>query len=188
MLAVADGVGGRAGGAVAAQMVADAAFRLAGDPKPFLADRLGWLAALDSEIERHPSAGETAAVVAVLTETQVSGIAVGDSAAWHIGPGHAFTVLSAGSEPKPWLGSGAPVSRAFDLSLTEPGWLLLATDGLLKYATPPAIRDVVRTAPFQEIPPRLLELVRRPSSGYIDDVAVIAAKWEQGDERQQERE
>lgn len=175
IVAVADGVGGRAGGAAAAEVVTTSAAVL--DPLAFLANPMAWVAAVDFEIGRHPLAGESTAVVAVLAEDgSTKGVAVGDSAAWWI-DATGVAVLSAGSESKPWLGWGAPSARSFTLPTPMNGVLLLATDGLLKYASPEAIRSVVRAAPFDTAPKRLIELVRLPSGGFHDDLAVVVVKW-----------
>ena len=57
------------------------------------------------------------------------------------------------------------------------GTLLLATDGLVKYTSREAIREAAGTAPFDELPRRLIDLVRPPSGRLPDDVAVIAVRF-----------
>jgi serine/threonine protein phosphatase PrpC len=167
-------------------MVADAAKALADRSAEFLADAWGWLSRLDEAISRDATAGETTAVVGVLRDDGVFGLAVGDSAAWMI-RADTLRVLTRGSEPKPWLGWGAAGVMPFEVPTADLGCLLLATDGLVKYAKASAICEVVRTAPFEEIPKRLIDLARMPNGVLQDDVAVVVARWEPGDENQQER-
>ena len=132
---VADGVGGRFGGAQAAQCVVD------GIEKRFSRTKMrSWSAVLseiDEEIARNPEAGETTAVVAEVFERRggfhVRGAAVGDSVAW-IFDGEKFFDLTQNAVRKPFLGYGGAKITVFERKFS--GVLLLASDGISKYAAP----------------------------------------------------
>jgi serine/threonine protein phosphatase PrpC len=85
--------------------------------------------------------------------------------------------MTSGAGPKPWIGSGMARPVEFGKPINYMTWLLLATDGLVKYTSPEVICDVVRSTPLDEAPRRLIELVRYPTGRLPDDVAVIVARW-----------
>lgn len=76
---------------------------------------------------------------------------------------------------KPLIGSGAALPMPFFYNRTENGILLLATDGLLKYASAERIANVRRQQKQAEAARALTELVRYPSGALPDDVTVILA-------------
>lgn len=162
---VADGVGGRAGGAEAASALLGAVSREHETllPVPFLQEA-------DSELF---GVGETTAVLLRASEDRISGGAVGDSGAWLVGNGQ-HRVLSEVS--KPYLGSGAARPRPFRGAWELPT-LLLASDGLLRYTDPARIIKACSTDNLEQACQALLELVRLPLSGeYPDDVSIILVR------------
>jgi serine/threonine protein phosphatase PrpC len=170
---VTDGVGGRTGGAAAADAVVRAVEQLAAvmTTVPGPGELATWLSRLDREVPT----GETTVVVAALAPSGVTGVAVGDSVAWAIGPdGVADLAPHAGA--KPWIGSGVARPVPFARPGTA-GTVLLATDGLVKYTSREVIREAVSAASFDEVPRRLIDLVRPPSGRLPDDVAVIAVRF-----------
>jgi serine/threonine protein phosphatase PrpC len=173
---VADGVGGRAGGGAAADVVVQAVRELA-EQNPVKWDHTHWMAGLDRRMAESGTVGETTAVVARLSPLAVVGVAVGDSVAWWV-TADDWGELTAAAKPKPWMGFGAAVPVPFSRSLQHVGTLLLATDGLMKYTSVERIVEVVRATPFDDLPRALIELVRPPSGRLPDDVAVIVARWE----------
>ena len=174
---VADGVGGRGGGADAAGAVLEAVQALAARPDPHRWDRVRWLADLDRQMAESGMGGETTAVAVWLSALGPIGVAAGDSVAWWV-TADGWGDLTAAAKPKPWVGSGAAVPVPFGKPLQHVGTLLLATDGLTKYTPPERIVAVVRGTPFDDIPRSLIDLVRPPSGRLPDDAAVIAARWE----------
>lgn len=175
---VADGVGGRSGGAAAADAVVDAARELAAGHGSFLqmGGRAAWLRAIDHRLANSGAVGETTAVIAALTQLGPLGAAVGDSVAWWVSA-DGYGDLTRAAAPKPWIGSGMATPVEFGKPINHMTWLLLATDGLVKYNSPEVICDAVRSMPLDEAPRRLIELVRYPSGRLPDDVAVIVARW-----------
>ena len=174
---VADGMGGRSGGADAAEAVVNAVRELAERPDPHRWDHVRWMAELDRGMAESGAAGETTAVVVRLTDRGPVGVAVGDSVAWWV-TADEWCDLAAAAKPKPWVGSGGAVPIPFALRVRHQGALLLATDGLTKYTSAERIVTVIHTTPFDDIPLSLIEIVRPPSGRLPDDVAVIVARWE----------
>lgn len=152
VVALADGAGGTGGGELAAQAVIDA---VAEDHAS--ADFAALLADLDAD-PKGLGHGQTTAVVLRVTSEGVLGASVGDSGAWMIA-GENIIDLTGGQQRKPLLGSGCtPV--AFAGMSPRGATLLVASDGLLRYAKRAA----------------LLGLVRLPSGGLQDDVSIVLCR------------
>lgn len=84
---------------------------------------------------------------------------------------------------KPLLGSGAAVPVGFSATWTAgfsttwtPGTLLIATDGLFKYAPARRVAEIARGADLAAAAEALVEQVRLPSGGLQDDVAVVLCR------------
>lgn len=174
---VADGMGGRSGGAAAAEAVVSAVRELAERPDPHRWDRVRWMAELDQRMAESGTGGETTGVIVWLSALGPVGVAVGDSVAWWV-TRDGWGELTTTAKPKPWVGSGGSVPITFLKPLQYVGTLLLATDGLTKYTPAERVVSVIRTTPFDDIPLSLIELVRPPSGRLPDDVTVIVARWE----------
>ena len=174
LLVLADGAGGRAGGAAAATRLTAAARSRRGElfsqrltPSQFLLES-------DASLRADPDAGESTAIVALLLGDEVSGASVGDSAAWSLDE-EAWTDLTRSQVRKPLLGSGRAWPVPFGPRPRGSRRLLLASDGLFKYAPPSGIQALAATSPLADAPRALIELVRLPSGALQDDVAVIVA-------------
>jgi PPM family protein phosphatase len=179
VLAVADGAGGMGGGAAAAEAlissVAAAAEALASgalDPSALLIE-------IDQAARRDPQSkgGQCTAVIAIVRDSDVSGASVGDSGALQSLPSGSGAIedLTAGQQRKPLIGSGAAVPVSFRGSPLE-GTLLLATDGLLKYASWKRLTAALDHPVLDELPALLLALVRLPSGALQDDVGLIVCR------------
>src|SRR5262249_7442164 len=102
------------------------------------------------------------------------GASVGDSEAWLIGEDR-HVALTARQHAKPGLGTGMARPVPFRSRFTA-GTLLVATDGLFKYADADAICATARDSDPGAAASRLIELVR-PSAGTLpDDVALILCR------------
>lgn len=172
VLVLADGAGGRAGGAEAA----DGLIRRVGDRARALVSGAVHPAELlrevDATLAADPAAGETTAVVPVVSAGTVRGASVGDSGAWLVSPG-GVRDLTRSRIRKPMVGSGSACPVAFGPAALE-GRLLLASDGLLEYAPPERILAAALPPHGLEQAARaLIETVRYPSGALPDDVAVI---------------
>jgi serine/threonine protein phosphatase PrpC len=167
---VADGAGGTGSGAAAAAMACSiAAQRLrtggAGTPE----DWAKCLYEADQAVVR--TGGQCTAVVVEVSEGRIFGASVGDSGAWLL-MGKANIDLTENQHRKPLLGSDEAMPMAFG-PIALSGRLLIATDGLFKYATD---RDIAQRAigvSVSEAVARLIEGVRLRSGALQDDVAII---------------
>ncbi|MBA3465111.1 MAG: serine/threonine protein phosphatase [Deltaproteobacteria bacterium] len=160
VVALADGAGGTGNGAAAAQAVIDA-----------VAARQDWQA-LDEDPARLGH-GQTTAIVLTVDANGIEGASVGDSEAWLIGD--EVTELTARQVRKPLLGSGCmPVG--FAAGPIGTATLLVASDGLVRYAKQQDIARIARGADLVAAARALVELVRLPSGGLQDDVAVVLVR------------
>ena len=103
---------------------------------------------------------------------EIFGASVGDSGAWLIPQNGTHLDLTQGQQRKPFIGSGSAWSVPFRHQM-QGGSLLLATDGLLKYASAERIIETCRQHPTGSAAQRLIELVRCPSGALPDDVTLI---------------
>ncbi len=168
LLVLADGAGGTAGGAEAADIVLAAALALARQATPF--DCIQFLQQIDLQLQ---IVGETTAVIAVVHDGQISGASVGDSGAWLIEATRTLD-LTAQQRHKPLLGSGSAMPVAFGPQPFS-GRLLLASDGLLKYVPQQRISGLINDLAVDEAAAALIDAARLPSGALCDDIAVIVA-------------
>ena len=175
VLVVADGAGGMGGGAQAAQYACDRAMQLA---QLATAEACIWvdrLRAIDTELSVAEHGGQCTLVVAEVWNGQVVGASVGDSEAWLIGHGDTL-VLTEQQERKPLLGSGSARTRGFGPFWMR-GWrLLIASDGLFRFAARDKIAQRVRSTVFPQLPSLLTDLARLPNGELQDDVAIVVCE------------
>ena len=176
VLVVADGAGGRRGGKEAAVMAVELVRQKANE----LLDAdscVTLLQSMDQSISRDKAAGETTCAVAVVTEGEVYGASVGDSGVWSINES-GFVNLTERQSRKPFIGSGSAWPLLFECRRTRGGFLLLATDGLIKYTSSERIIASFRNQDASEIARKLIELVRYSSGALPDDITVIVAHYQ----------
>jgi serine/threonine protein phosphatase PrpC len=174
VLVVADGAGGLSGGAEAAEFVVHRLQELA-SPLCLSAEGLrDLLEKVDREMADLGTFGETTAVVVALSEKGIAGASVGDSGAWALSPSKADD-LTASQSRKPFIGSGRAIPVSFSRNEFA-GTLLLASDGLLKYASQQRIASVAQATDLNEGIQSLVALVRYPSGALPDDVAILLAR------------
>ena len=164
IVVVADGAGGTSNGAVAAQAIVDAVVADAPAPDACL---------VLSELDRQQH-GQSTAVILSICDGAIGGASVGDSGAWLVRE-HDVTDLTEHQDRKPLVGAGCrpvPLSPARLAGHT----LLIATDGLLRYALPTHIARVARGADLGAAANALIELVRLPGGQLQDDVAVVLCR------------
>ncbi len=179
VIAVADGVGGRAGGAAAAEAVMQLALVAAaksqsGSAPPSASAWCALLESFDRTAASDDMVGETTAVVATLSAGQIQGASVGDSAAWLVGKNQIRDV-TAGQSRKPFLGAGQAIVTPFAAPLGA-DTLLIATDGLFKYADRQTIASLARNTDLDAAAKSLIDAVRLRSGGLQDDVAVVLCR------------
>ena len=171
VLCVADGAGGRGGGAEAASMAVELVRQNASLLRN--ADSCAeTLRKIDAAIANDSVAGETTCVLVVATPEELFGASVGDSGVWMIPANGTHIGLSDAQQRKPFIGSGSAWPVPFRHSM-QVGSILLATDGLLKYTSAERIIAVCREHPTDVAAQQLIELVRYPSGALPDDVTII---------------
>jgi serine/threonine protein phosphatase PrpC len=175
VVVVADGAGGRGGGAQAAEAVIEAVARAVLAPVDFWrADT--WVEVLrraDAEVAAAGHGGESTAVVLAIGQT-VAGASVGDSAAWFFEPSGAIE-LTRGQQRRPMIGSGAAAVTPI-AGHARGGTLLLASDGFAKYAPAGKAAAVAMGPDLVRAVEGLIDLVRLRSGGLQDDVSVVLCR------------
>jgi serine/threonine protein phosphatase PrpC len=174
VLALADGADGIHGGVMASRTLVTAVRSAVKDAAFNVADARAWaelLRATDATLVKH-AGGETTGIVVVLTANKLVGVSAGNCEAWVI---HAKDVvdLTVGQHTRR-LGSGRVSPVTFEHPVLE-GILLVASDGLFKYASMQVIARMVRDSPISVAAEQLIELVRLPSGKFHDDMAAVLA-------------
>jgi PPM family protein phosphatase len=170
LVAVADGVGGTGGGAVAAERLIAFVSRLMEEASS--TDWFDALCAFDDELSARPSSGQTTGIVAFIDSERVRGASVGDSSAWLIAPSGGMTDMTARQRRKPLLGSGEALPVEFEVECFG-NRVLLGSDGLFKYASVDRICALATRGAVAEAANALANCVRLPSGALHDDVAVV---------------
>jgi serine/threonine protein phosphatase PrpC len=170
LVAVADGAGGTGGGAAAAERLITFLAKLAQE-----AASADWFAALcefDDDLSACPSSGLTTGIVAFVDSQRVRGASVGDSSAWLISPSGETADLTVRQRRRPLLGSGEALPVQFE-SERFGERVLLASDGLTKYASADRICTLAVRGSAGQAANSLVECVRLASGALQDDVAVV---------------
>lgn len=170
LVAIADGAGGTGGGAAAADRLIGLIAKLA--PEAATTDWFAALCTFDDELFTRPLSGHTTGVVAFIDCARIAGASVGDSAAWLISPSGETTDLTARQRRRPLLGSGEALPVQFEAE-RRGHRVLLASDGLLKYASIDRICTLARSGTVAQAAGALADCVRLPSGTLQDDVAVV---------------
>ena len=171
ILAIADGAGGVGGSAAAAEAliynVMESCSQLL---TPGHCHRL--LLQVDTVLAGGGS-GETTGIIAVITPEIIFGATVGDSGA-RIYHSNVETFLTAGGPLKPLLGSGE--ARVMEFGTLLEGTLVVATDGLWKYASSVNISAKIETVTPENLAAELVNLPRLRSGSLPDDIAVVTCR------------
>jgi serine/threonine protein phosphatase PrpC len=187
ILLVADGVGGRVGGAKAASLLLELARDVA--PQITRLDAPAWarfLTQADLIVHEDAESGETTAVVAQVSEDgrRIVGASVGDSEAWFVTPDGLFD-LTETQRKKPYLGSGAVQAVPFTLPIPPSGGTLLAaSDGLFKYAAQERILEAARFPDLEDAADEIINAARLRSGSFSDDIAVLLCRTGPGKKKQ----
>ena len=174
VIVLADGAGGTSGGAEAADTVT-AWTKAYVDRAKDIAPASQWgelLARIDRQIQFEN--GQSTAVIVAVTEEGVSGASVGDSAAWIVGEEN-LDDLTVAQIRKPLLGTGAAKPLTFERNAFI-GTILVASDGLVKYAPYARICEIARWPNLPEAAKALIDLVRLKSGSLQDDTAVLLCR------------
>jgi serine/threonine protein phosphatase PrpC len=117
---------------------------------------------------------ETTGLVVVLGAQGLVGISTGDSEAWVV-TSTGVDNLTVGQHTRHRLGSNRATVTTFQRSFLA-GVLVVATDGLFRYAAPEVIARIVRGNAIGAAAEGLVALVRLRSGKLVDDVAVVVVR------------
>jgi len=173
VVAVADGGGGMRGGEAASRSLMAIVEGAVGDRDFVLEHAQSWVdlfRTTDTALAAN-GAHETTGLVVVLGARGLVGISTGDSEAWVV-TSTAVDNLTVGQHTRHRLGSSRATVTTFQRSILS-GVLVIATDGLFKYAAPEVIARIVRDNAILLAARGLVELVRLRSGKHADDVAVV---------------
>ncbi len=167
VIAVADGAGGTSGGERAAKAVVDAVVATG-------SHAYDWAMLLAELDHAQIGYGQTTAVVLWVTRDKIVGASAGDSGAWVI-RGSEIEELTVAQHRKPLIGDGAIVT-AIEAAPIGNGTLLVASDGLLRFARPADITRIASGPDLAVAARQLVELVRLPSGEVPDDVSIVLCR------------
>jgi serine/threonine protein phosphatase PrpC len=168
VIALAVGAGGTSGGERAAKAVVDRVASVA-------SHAYDWQQLLAELDHAQIGYGQTTAVVLWVTSEKIVGASAGDSGAWIVSPDGAVEDITSAQHRKPLIGDGAVVTPIEHGPLGG-GTLLVASDGLLRYAKEAEIARVARGVDLDVAAKALVELVRLPSKQLPDDVSVVLCR------------
>jgi PPM family protein phosphatase len=178
VIVVADGVGGRADGAQAAEGVVASVTQQVPAVKCLHKASI-WhqvLETADADLRKTGGGGETTAVVVAVTTAGLAGAAVGDSEVWIVPDSGDQPIPLAGRDRrKPYLGYGMAVPESFVFGALT-GTLLVATDGLFKYANVERILKAARLGNLRTAAEAMAELPRSRDGLYHDDLALVLCR------------
>jgi hypothetical protein len=170
LVALADGQGGRAGGARAAQIAVDTAIdRLKQSHPSGFFDLNGAVFDADAAVAADPKAGFTTLIAfVVLPSGRVRAESCGDSALCLVGA-EGVRVLTERQFKNPPVGSGDAIFTTCDCVIEEPWQLVAMTDGVWKYAGWPAVKLLAGELRGEELIEALASRARLPGSGTFPD-------------------
>jgi PPM family protein phosphatase len=174
VLVVADGAGGRSGGAEAAEFVVQRVQQTIQHADLSPQGLSAFLQSIDQQMVTAGNVGETTCVVAVVSESGIVGASVGDSGAWCISAS-GMDNLTVNQSRKPFLGLGSAMPVGFARNSLN-GTLLVASDGLLKYTSAEQITAAVPAEDLEKATQNLVGLVRYSSGALPDDVSILLAR------------
>src|SRR6266545_5369535 len=171
LVALADGQGGRAGGARAAQIACRIASASA-----------NWEESLpeaDAAVAADPEAGFTTLVALAVEGDYLSGASCGDSAAVAVSGGSAPRVVTSRQFKNPPVGCGDATFVPFELELVRPWRVLVMSDGVWKYASWDRVWDCAVRLSGEELIAELQTAARLKTTGeFQDDFTVVLLEGE----------
>ncbi len=175
IVVLADGAGGTTHGRAAARAVIDLvthelAHGVDLDDPLRVADVLR---SIDVRLARE-RAGQTTAVCLVVTENAILGASAGDSEAWMV-DGPTVVRLTDDQVRKPLLGAGAQ-PRPFVAGNALRGTLIVASDGLFKYASVDAIVRACALDSAEAVMRALCDAARLPNGKLQDDLSLFVVR------------
>jgi serine/threonine protein phosphatase PrpC len=180
VIVVADGGGGMRGGATASRSLVAVVESAVSDATFALADRESWIALFretDAGLAAN-RAGETTGVVVVLGPLGLIGVSTGNSEAWLVAP-ERIDNLTVGQHTEQRLGTRGTTPTPFQRAAPHGAVLVVASDGLFKFAARDVIASVVRTQAISPAAENLVELVKLRSGKVAEDIAVVLVRLDE---------
>jgi PPM family protein phosphatase len=176
---LADGQGGRAGGADAARLACRTAMAAALRREPReVADPKVWHAILrqaDRVVHEDPEAGFTTLLGFFIAGRALAGASCGDSAVLALSAGEPAREITKGQLKDPPVGSGEARFTSFSAALAAPWKVLAMSDGVWKYAGWERLVRAAMTSRGEALMGALQGFARLPRSGqFPDDFTVVA--------------
>lgn len=177
LICLADGQGGRAGGARAARLACETAAAIATEHSPSdLTKPSLWqtiLTRADAMVCDESSAGFSTLIGLCVRNDRLVGASSGDSAAVVIGQGTTHEV-TAHQHKNPPVGSGVATFVPFMAKLVRPWRLLVMSDGVWKYAGWAKINETASQIGGPELLVELQDAARlRGTGAFPDDFTVV---------------
>ncbi len=171
--ALADGQGGRSGGAEAARLACRVEVAAAlSQPPDALVRPDTWAEILrraDGAVLADTTAGYTTLIGFVAVGGRVVGVSSGDSALWIAGADDRIVELTDRQSKNPPIGSGGAEPTPFVAALSG-SWVVLAmSDGVCKYAGRDGVRAALQKNRGRALLDALLARARLPRSGGLQD-------------------
>jgi serine/threonine protein phosphatase PrpC len=170
---LADGQGGRSGGAAAARLACRIAVEaVLSQPIASLPKVGTWVQALrraDAGVLADPEAGFTTLIGFAVVGGQVIGASSGDSALWVDGADGRVVDLTERQSKNPPIGSGGAEPTPFVARLSGSWAVLAISDGVWKYVGRDEVRAALRRRRGRELLDALLARARLPRSGGLQD-------------------
>jgi hypothetical protein len=172
IVCLADGQGGRAGGAKASRLACEVV--AAG-----VSSRLDILSRADDVVAVDPEAGFTTLIGFFAHGDTVTGASSGDSAVLAVCGSGAVTELTARQFKNPPVGSGEAVFVPFEVELVRPWRLLAMSDGVWKYVGWGRVRKLAVELAGEALLTALQSAARLPGTGqFQDDFTVVLIEAE----------
>jgi PPM family protein phosphatase len=169
---IADGQGGRAGGARAAHLACEVVMRIADrTPVGMLASARGWgylLLEADREVAADAEAGFTTLVGLCIRRGRIVGASNGDSAALLVNQSGS-EILTERQPKNPPVGSGAAAFAEFTAELGESWRVLAMTDGVWKYVGWDRIGKALREKTGRSALDELRQMAALPHTSELQD-------------------
>ncbi len=174
---LADGQGGRSGGAAAAHIAVEKCLEAASSfSVKKLMEPASWylvLSAADEAVCEDAEAGLTTLISLCVTEDRVCGASCGDSAAQLIRNSQSL-LLTEDQRKNPPVGSGAAYPIAFQASLSSEWTLLIMSDGVWRYVGYDAIGEMSAHKAGQVLISGVRQMQLEQNGGTLgDDFSII---------------
>jgi PPM family protein phosphatase len=172
LVALADGQGGQAGGAQAAQVACRAALdAAAGSPAASVPLSSFWpklLHLADQAVCAETQAGYTTLIGLAIRDNVVVGASCGDSLVMTVCSGRTSDLTRA-QHKNPPVGSGDGFFVPFEAELVPPWLVLVMSDGVWKYVGWDRLREMARRHRGQALVDELQQAARLSGSGKLQD-------------------